>query len=56
MRHVRVLLAASQEAIEAAAHYEAERPGLGRQFEQAIDDALNLLREDVVPLLSVSPV
>jgi hypothetical protein len=51
VRRVRILEEAATEAIEAAAWYEHERPGLGVEFEQAVDAALDLLEEDIVPLL-----
>ena len=41
------------EASEAVAWYERERPGLGSEFEEAINRALDLLEEDVVPLTSM---
>jgi toxin ParE1/3/4 len=50
MRIVRILAAAADEAVEAAAWYESERYGLGVEFERAIDAALDLLEEDIVPL------
>jgi len=50
MRVVRIMAAAANEAAEAAAWYESERHGLGVEFERAIDAALDLLEEDVVPL------
>jgi toxin ParE1/3/4 len=53
MRRVRIHVAASEEAAEAAAWYEKERPGLGTEFEQAIDAALDLLEEEIVPLVTV---
>ena len=53
MRTVRIHEAASQEAIEAAAWYENERAGLGAEFQRAIDVALDLLEEDIVPLAPV---
>jgi len=53
MRAVRIHEAASREAIEAAEWYEHKRPGLGAEFEQAIDAALDFLEEDIVPLLPV---
>ena len=55
MREVRVLREAAEEATEAAAHYEGERPGLGQQFEQTIYDSLQLLKDDIVPLTTISP-
>lgn len=53
MRVVRILAAAAEEAAEAAAWYEKERSGLGSEFSQAIDAALDLLEEDIVPLTSI---
>lgn len=50
MRVVRIMAAAANEAAEAAAWYESERDGLGVEFERAIDAALDLLEEDLVPL------
>lgn len=54
MRQVRILREAADEATEAAAYYEEENPGLGRQFEAALHDSLLLLAEDVVPLGTIS--
>lgn len=53
MRPVRIHAAAAEEAAEAAAWYENESPGLGTDFERAIDAALDLLEQDIVPLVSV---
>ena len=53
MRLVRIHAAAAEEAAEAAAWYERERPGLGVDFERAVDAALDLLEEEVLPLISV---
>ncbi len=53
MRRIRILEAASEEAIAAATWYEHERPGLGSEFAQAADSALDLLEEDMVPLVPV---
>jgi len=50
MRVVRILAAAADEAADAAAWYESKRPGLGAEFERAIDSALDLLEEEIVPL------
>jgi hypothetical protein len=52
MRVLRIHAAAAEEAVEAAAWYENERPGLGVDFERAIDAALDLLEQDIVPLTS----
>jgi hypothetical protein len=53
MRTVRVLDAAADEAIEAAAWYEREQPGLGREFEMAINAALDLIEAEFPPLVSL---
>lgn len=53
MRKLRILAAAAEEATEAAAWYEMQRPGLGAEFERAVDAALDLLEEEIVPLTSV---
>ncbi len=54
MRQVRILRAAVQEAVEAAAWYELQRPGLGREFAGAVQAALDLLESEVWPLLPMS--
>lgn len=53
MGTVRVLEAAAEEATEAVMWYEQERPGLGKKFQEALDAALDLLEEEVVPLTPV---
>ena len=53
MRALHIHEAASDEAAEAAAWYEKERPGLGAEFEHAVDAAPDLLEEEIVPLLSM---
>lgn len=50
MRVVRIHEAALREAIEAAARYERERPGLGAEFDESVQAALDLLEEEIVPL------
>ena len=50
MRVVRILAAAVEEAAEAAAWYEIERSGLGDDFQHAIEAALDILEQDIVPL------
>ena len=50
MRVLRIHAAAVEEASEAAAWYEKERIGLGSEFERALDAALDLLEQDIVPL------
>ncbi len=53
MRRVRILEEAADEAVAAAAWYDQERPGLGVEFEQALDAALDLLEEELAPLVPV---
>ena len=53
MRRVRILEEAADEAIAAAAWYDQEKPGLGAEFEQALDAALDLLEEDLAPSVPV---
>lgn len=50
MRTVRILEEASQEAIEAAAWYEYEQPGLGAEFFAAVDAAIDVIEENFIPL------
>jgi toxin ParE1/3/4 len=50
---VRILEEAADEAIEAAAWYEEQRPGLGIEFAHAFHAALDLLEEEIVPLSSM---
>ena len=50
MRVLRIHADAAEEAAEAAAWYENERAGLGADFERAIDAALDILEQDIVPL------
>ena len=54
MRRVRILDAAAEEAAEAASWYELQRPGLGADFTRAIEAALDLLEDEVVPLAPVT--
>ena len=53
MRRLRIHAEAATEAAEAAAWYERERPGLGEEFFSAVDAALDLLEEDIVPLVAL---
>ncbi len=53
MRRVRVLEQAAEEAIEAAAWYEQRRAGLGAEFAQALDAAIDLLADKIVPLTNM---
>jgi hypothetical protein len=50
VRTVRILEEASQEAIEAAAWYEYEQPGLGAEFFAAVDAAIDVIEENFIPL------
>jgi toxin ParE1/3/4 len=50
MRKVRIHQAAALEAVEAAAWYELQRPGLGVEFDGAVQAALDLFEGEVVPL------
>jgi|TARA_R110000823_G_scaffold312795_2_gene439799 toxin ParE1/3/4 len=50
VRTVRILEDASQEAIEAAAWYEYEQPGLGAEFFAAVDAAIDVIEENFLPL------
>jgi plasmid stabilization system protein ParE len=50
MPRVRLLEQAARESIEAAAWYERERAGLGRDFAAALEAVLDLIEEGVVPL------
>ncbi|WP_346799165.1 hypothetical protein R5M92_07850 [Halomonas sp. Bachu 37] len=50
MRTVRILEEASQEATEAAAWYESEQPGLGAEFFVAVDAAIDVIEENLIPL------
>jgi hypothetical protein len=54
MRRLRIVEAAAEEAVEAAAWYERQRAGLGADFERAVNAALDLLEDDIVPLAMIS--
>ncbi|KKO47106.1 hypothetical protein WG68_00140 [Arsukibacterium ikkense] len=54
MLTVRILEEAAEEATEAAAWYESEKPGLGKDFSDAVDTALDLIEENILPLLPMS--
>lgn len=49
-RRVRILVEAADEAIAAAAWYEAQQQGLGKDFQAALDAALDFLAAEIVPL------
>lgn len=52
-RVLRILAAAAEEAAEAAVWYEIQRPGLGGELASAVEAALDLLEEEIVPLTPV---
>ena len=53
MCRVKILEEAAEEAIEAAAWYEHAHPGLGIEFDYAVNAALDLLEDEVVPLTNL---
>lgn len=53
MRILRIHEAAAEEAAEAAAWYETERPGLGADCEKAVNAAFDVQEQDIVPLTNV---
>lgn len=50
MRLVRILHQAAEEAEAAAAWYESERHGLGVEFSDAIDAAIDIIEDGFLPL------
>ena len=50
MRPVRILQEAAEEAVAAAEWYERECPGLGTEFSESLEAAIDLIEEDVLPL------
>jgi len=56
MRRLHILDEAAAEAAEAAGWYESQRPGLGAEFERAVEAALDLLEEELVPLTALGGV
>jgi|ERR1700674_1358470 toxin ParE1/3/4 len=50
MRALRILAEAADEVVEAVAWYEWQSPGLGAEFERAVEAALDLLEEEMIPL------
>jgi hypothetical protein len=50
VRPVRILQEAAEEATAAADWYDRERPGLGAEFSDAVEAAIDLIEEDVLPL------
>ena len=53
MTLLRIHEAATEEAAEATDWYENERPGLGARFQAALESALDLIEEGVVPFSPV---
>jgi hypothetical protein len=49
IRTLRIHAAAVEEAAEAAAWYEKQYPGLGADFTRAVEAALDLLEQEIVP-------
>lgn len=49
-RRVRLHEAASEEAIEAAAWYERQCPGLGADFHRVLQEAFDLLEGNLLPV------
>jgi toxin ParE1/3/4 len=52
VRAVTIHAEAAEEALAAGAWYESERAGLGKDFFAALDAALDLLEQEVVPLVA----
>jgi len=50
VRTVRILGQAAEEAIEAAAWYDRQRPGLGTDFFEAFEAAIDLAEAQIIPL------
>jgi len=50
MKKVRILQEAAEEAIAAADWYDKEREGLGKEFASAVEIAVDLIEEDILPL------
>ncbi len=50
MREVRILQEAAEETIAAADWYDKEREGLGKEFANAVEIAIDLIEEDILPL------
>lgn len=53
MPTVRILRQAAEEAEAAAGWYEQERENLGQDFFQAIEAGIQLIEDDLVPLVSM---
>lgn len=53
MRTLRIHPAAADEAADAVRWYESERPGLGSDFEHAVSAAIDIIEQELVPLVTV---
>lgn len=53
MRKLRIHDAAAEEAAAAVSWYEQERAGLGFEFAQALEHALDVLEQDLLPLTAM---
>lgn len=53
MRRARIVHEDAEEAVEASAWYERERTGLGVEFSEAVDAAIDLLEDEIIPLSSM---
>lgn len=51
---IRILKEAAEEAAEAAAWYEMESAGLGAEFAEALEAAIDLIEDPAFPLFPVS--
>jgi len=54
MKKIRILEQATDEAVAAADWYDQQQPGLGNEFSEALDTAIDLIEEDFVPLAPVT--
>lgn len=50
MRTVRILGQAAEEAVETTAWYDRQRPGLGADFFEAFEAAIDLVEAQIIPL------
>lgn len=50
MPTVRILEEATEEVAEAVNWYESESPGLGLEFFEAVEAAIDLIEADIIPL------
>ena len=50
MKKVRILQEAAEEAMAAADWYDKEREGLGKEFTNTVEIAIDLIEEDILPL------